>query len=72
MKAKETRKLAKEAVQEEINGIDSHIDIEAKRGHTKIVINGVSQGAIAYLKDEGYEVGEISIGEKFSQVIVQW
>ena len=72
MKADESRKTAKEAVQAEIDGINSHIEIEAKRGHTKIVVNGVSQGAIAYLKDEGYGIGEISIGEKFSQIIIEW
>lgn len=72
MKAIESRKLAKEAVQAEIDGINSHIEIEAKRGHTKISINGVSQGALAYLKDEGYEVMEISIENKYSQAIINW
>jgi hypothetical protein len=72
MNAKNARALAKEAVIPEIAKITEEIDHEARKGHTQLVITGVSQGGRAYLKDEGYEITEINYESAFSQVVIKW
>ncbi len=70
MKANEARKTAKEAVQSEIDSINKQIKSKAEKGNTQITICNVSQGAIAYLKDEGYEIQTINF--EGIQVIINW
>jgi hypothetical protein len=72
MKAEELRKIAKEIVQPEIDRINKQLFDEATLGRTQTTINEVSQGAVAYLKDEGYEIKTIMYGTFYAQVIIIW
>lgn len=72
MKAAEMDRItAKKATESEIIDIAERISNEAKQGHTTLSLNGVSQGAIAYLEDEGYEVSSF-IFESYSSYTIKW
>ncbi len=71
MKAIEARRASIIAVSKELTDIETRISVEANKGHTQLSISGVSQGAIAYLKDEGYDI-TISYESAFSQVMIKW
>jgi hypothetical protein len=71
MKAYEARRTAKKAVQSEIDEINKNIEIEAEKGRTALSIASVSQGALAFLKDEGYDV-QIYSGTGFSTATISW
>jgi hypothetical protein len=71
MNAKNARALAKEAVISEIAEITEKIIKESKKGLTRMSITPISQGAMAYLKDEGYDVQEYYV-ESYSSVIISW
>ena len=56
MKANEAREVAKTAMQPEIDFINLEIEKEAKKGKTSTILGEISAGAIAYFKDNGYEI----------------
>ena len=72
MKSDNARANAKEAAIPEIAKIDQAIIEASKKGLTRMAIRNISQGAIAYLEDEGFKITEINYPGTFSQIIINW
>ena len=77
MKATEMKKLSIESAREEIHEIERKIKEAAKQSEKHIVLKKISEGAIAYFKENGFdiEISTVNIAHErvvVSRVLLSW